>query len=107
MTEAVKVDDKDQIKVEAIDSEVKEPEIAIEKVAEAPKSDKTIVSAAEGVEELRRKLAAEASGRQQEALARQEAERRLQAANQETFRARTDADTTGMQLVDSAIGALK
>ena len=111
MTEAVKEDDKDQITVEKVDSPVVEPEIAIEKVAEAPKQakkdDKAVVSAAEGVEELRRKLAAEAAGRQQESAARQEAERRLHAANVEASRARTDADATGMQLVDSAIGALK
>ena len=62
MTETVKEDDKDQITVEKVDSPVSEPEIAIEKVAEAPKQakkdDKAVVSAAEGVEELRRKLAA-------------------------------------------------
>jgi hypothetical protein len=108
MTEAVKDDDNDKITVEKVEDAFREADIAVEKVATpVKKAEKSIVTAQEGVEELRRKLAAEAEGRQQESLARQEAERRAQHANQEAFRARNDADATGMQLVDSAIGALK
>ncbi len=100
MTDAVN-NDKDQITVEKVEPPVVEQEIAVEKVAESPKQRKgDVISAAEGVEELKRKLAAEAAGRQ-------DAERREYQAKVEASRARNDADATGMQLVESAIGALK
>ena len=100
--------DEDLVTIENVEQAFKDLDVSVEK---APATDKTsrkdVKSAQEGIDELKRKLAQEAEGRERETAARQEAERRANQANQDAFRARSDANATGVHLVDSAIAALR
>lgn len=89
-----------EIEIEIVDPIEKEPEIEIVKAEETPKADEKIISADDGIGELRRQLEAERMGRA-------EAERRANEAAQAAYQARNEVEDTNLHLVNNAIDTVK
>jgi len=86
-----------EIEVQTDEPAAETPEIVVE-ASETP--EKPVISAEDGVEELRRRL-------EEERKAREEAEYRAQQANSQAQQARSEVDNSNLQLVRTAIDTMK
>lgn len=93
-------ENKPEIEIEIIDPVEKEADIEVVKAEDTEKTDEKVISADDGIGELRRQLEAER-------MARAEAERRANEAAQVAYRARNEVEDTNLHLINNAIDTVK
>ena len=93
-------ENKPEIEIEIVDPVEKEADIEVVKAEDTEKTDEKVISADDGIGELRRQLEAER-------MARAEAERRANEAAQVAYRARNEVEDTNLHLINNAIDTVK